>query len=60
MTRNRLLQAAKDVAAGKVPPGLDAATQRVRATSMVAARSESFDAALAAQLASLVLVEETS
>lgn len=47
MTRNRLLQAAKDVAEGKQPPGIDDASQCVRAVSMVLPRNVSFAAALA-------------
>ena len=57
MTRNRLLQAAKNVASGKTPPGLDSATQRVRAVSMVAPRSQGFTEALAAHEASLKSAE---
>ena len=57
MTRNRLLQAARDVLADKTPPGLDVATQRVRAVSMVAPRSQSFNDALAIHAASLQQAE---
>ncbi|MDB5761985.1 MAG: aromatic ring-hydroxylating dioxygenase subunit alpha [Herminiimonas sp.] len=39
MTRQRLLKAAKAVQAGMAPPGLDAASQRVRAFSSVLPRS---------------------
>ena len=46
MTRNRLLAAVKDVESGAPPPGLDAASQRVRAVSMVAPRTQSFSEAL--------------
>ena len=60
MTRNRLLQVAKDVASGKTPPGLDTATQRVRAISMVAPRSQGFSEALAAHEASLISAEATA
>ena len=38
MTRKRLTDAAAAVARGEVPPGLDAAVQGARATSMVAPR----------------------
>ena len=39
MTRRRLLDAAKALARGEMPPGLDAAAQRVRATSRVVPRT---------------------
>ena len=53
MTRNRLLQAAKDVQSGKTPPGADAAAQRLRAVSMVAPKSCTFSEALATRYATL-------
>ena len=60
MTRNRLLQAARDVHSGKTPPGLDAVTQRVRAVSMVAPRSRGFGEALAFHEAILKNAEATT
>ena len=53
MTRNRLLQAAKEVAEGKRPPGTDIASQGVRAVSMVTPRSLGFAEALAIHEATL-------
>ena len=53
MTRNRLLQAAKEVAEGKRPPGTDIASQDVRAVSMVTPRSLGFAEALAIHEATL-------
>ena len=48
MTRKRLLDAARGVAEGRDPPGLDAAAQSVRAVSMVAPRDVPFAKALEA------------
>ena len=48
MTRKRLLDAARGVAEGRDPPGLDAAAQRARAVSMVAPRDVPFAKALEA------------
>jgi phthalate 4,5-dioxygenase oxygenase subunit len=48
MTRKRLLEAARGVAEGRDPPGLDAAAQRVRAVSMVMPRDMPFGQALEA------------
>ena len=59
MTRNRLAQAARDVQIHKTPPGLDAATQRVRAISMVAPRSQAFSEALALHQANLQKADAT-
>ena len=53
MTRNRLLQAAKDVQGGKTPPGADSAAQRLRAVSMVAPKSRTFSEALATRYTTL-------
>ena len=47
MTRKRLLDAARGVAEGRDPPGLDAAAQRVRAVSMVTPRDMPFAKAMA-------------
>jgi phthalate 4,5-dioxygenase len=45
MTRNRLLRAVKAVQAGKMPPGVDALSQRVRAFSAVLPRSAALHSA---------------
>jgi phenylpropionate dioxygenase-like ring-hydroxylating dioxygenase large terminal subunit len=45
MTRQRLARAAKAVQAGKQPPGIDAATQRVRAFAAVLPRSAPLNSA---------------
>jgi phthalate 4,5-dioxygenase oxygenase subunit len=45
MTRQRLARAAKAVQAGKQPPGIDAATQRVRAFAAVLSRSAALNSA---------------
>ncbi len=48
MTRNRLLRAAQDLAAGAAPPGLTPEAQRVRAQSFVAPRNQALPEALLA------------